>query len=102
MARLVAVRALSCADSSKPLALSPNPSAVRVGSSAAGLHLALTFHIAATVEVGGPIMLDEDVGGLRACYERDRVTVPEGPSLGIEPNEAVLKRYAGERAWITA
>ena len=71
-------------------------------ASAAGLHLALALHNAATVEMGGPIMLDEDVGGLRACYERDRVTVPDGPGLGVEPDEAVLKRFAGERAWITA
>jgi L-Ala-D/L-Glu epimerase len=71
-------------------------------ASAAGLHLALALHNAATVEMGGPIMLAEDVGGLRAWYEHDRVTVPDGPGLGVEPDEAVLKRYAGERDWITA
>jgi L-Ala-D/L-Glu epimerase len=71
-------------------------------ASAAGLHLALALHNAAIVEMGGPIMLAEDVSDLRAYYERDRVTVPEGPGLGVEPDEAVLKRYAGERAWITA
>ena len=70
-------------------------------ASAAGLHLALALHNAATVEMGGPIMLAEDVGGLRACYEHDRVTVPDGPGLGVEPEEAVLKRYAVERDWIT-
>jgi len=65
--------------------------------------LAEALHNAATVEMGGPIMLDEDVSGLRAYYDRDRVTVPEGRGLGIEPDEAVfLKRYAGERAWSTA
>jgi L-alanine-DL-glutamate epimerase-like enolase superfamily enzyme len=47
-------------------------------------------------------MLAEDVGGLRAHYERDRVTVPDGPGLGVEPDEAVLRRYAGERSRITA
>jgi L-alanine-DL-glutamate epimerase-like enolase superfamily enzyme len=52
--------------------------------------------------MGGPIMLAEDVSGLRANYERDRVTVPEGPGLGVEPDEAVLKSYAVERTWITA
>jgi L-alanine-DL-glutamate epimerase-like enolase superfamily enzyme len=71
-------------------------------ASAAGLHLALALHNAATVEMGGPIMLAEDVSGLRAYYERDRVTVPDGPGLAVEPDEAVLKRYAGERVWITA
>ncbi len=71
-------------------------------ASAAGLHLALALHNAATVEMGGPIMLAEDVSGLRAYYERDRVTVPDGPGLGVEPDEAVLQRYAGERDWIAA
>src|SRR3712207_7523295 len=70
--------------------------------SAAGLHLALALHNAATVEMGGPIMLAEDVGDLRAYYERDRVTVPDGPGLGVQPDEAILKRYAGERSRITA
>jgi L-alanine-DL-glutamate epimerase-like enolase superfamily enzyme len=70
-------------------------------ASAAGLHLALALHNAATVEMGGPIMLAEDVGGLRAYYERDRVTVPDGPGLGVQPDEAILKRYAGERSRIT-
>jgi L-alanine-DL-glutamate epimerase-like enolase superfamily enzyme len=71
-------------------------------ASAAGLHLALALHNAATVEMGGPIMLAEDVSGLRAYYERDRVTVPDGPGLAVEPDEAILMRYADERVWITA
>jgi L-Ala-D/L-Glu epimerase len=71
-------------------------------ASAAGLHLALALHNVATVEMGGPIMLAEDVGGLGAYYERDRVTVPDGPGLGVEPAEAVLERYAVELHRITA
>jgi L-alanine-DL-glutamate epimerase-like enolase superfamily enzyme len=71
-------------------------------ASAAGLHLALALHNAATVEMGGPIMLEEDVGRLRDNYERDRVTVPDGPGLGVEPDETVLRRYAGERHRVTA
>jgi L-alanine-DL-glutamate epimerase-like enolase superfamily enzyme len=71
-------------------------------ASAAGLHLALALHNAATVEMGGPIMLAEDVGGLRAYYEHDWVTIPDGPGLGVEPDEAILQRYAGQRDWITA
>jgi L-alanine-DL-glutamate epimerase-like enolase superfamily enzyme len=70
-------------------------------ASAAGLHLALALHNVATVEMGGPIMLAEDVGDLRAYYEHDRITVPAGPGLGVEPEEAVLRRYAGQRDWIT-
>ena len=71
-------------------------------ASAAGLHLALALHNAATVEMGGPIMLAEDIADLRGYYERDRVTVPDGPGLGIEPDEAALRRYAGERFRVTA
>ena len=71
-------------------------------ASAASLHLALALHSGATVEMGEPIMLAENVSSLRAYYERDRVTVPEGPGIGVEPDEAVLKRYAGQRDWITA
>jgi L-Ala-D/L-Glu epimerase / N-acetyl-D-glutamate racemase len=70
-------------------------------ASAAGLPLALVLHNAATAEMGGPFKLAEDVGGLRNHYEHARVTVPAGHGLGVEPEEAVLKRYAGEREWIT-
>ena len=71
-------------------------------ASAAGLHIALALHNAATVEMGGPIMLAEDVSGLRAHYERDSVTVPDGPGLAVEPDETIVRRYAGKRDWITA
>ena len=72
-------------------------------ASAAGLHLAQALHNAATVEMGGPIMLAEDVGGLRGYYMGDRVSVPDGPGgLGVEPDEAVLRRYAGERYRVTS
>ena len=37
-----------------------------------------------------------------AYFEHDRVTVRDGPDLGVEPDEVVLKRYAGERDWIAA
>jgi L-alanine-DL-glutamate epimerase-like enolase superfamily enzyme len=110
---LINIKLMKCGGLLAALALDAVAETAGVGSqvgtmvessvaSAAGLHLALALHNAATVEMGGPIMLDEDVGGLRACYERDRVTVPDGPGLGVEPDEAVLKRFAGERAWITA
>ena len=71
-------------------------------ASAAGLHLALASHNVHTVEMGGPIMLADDVGPLRGYYDRDRVTVPDGPGLGVEPDEAKVERYAVERVWITS
>src|SRR5205823_7566663 len=69
-------------------------------ASAAGLHLALALHNVQTVEMGGPLMLADDVGSLRRYYDRDRVTIPDGPGLGIEPDEATVARYAVERCWI--
>ena len=35
------------------------------------------------VEMGGPLMLAEDIGDARAWYGRDTVTVPDTPGLGI-------------------
>lgn len=71
-------------------------------ASAAGLHLALALDNVHTVEMGGPLMLAEDIGPLRNHYNRDRVTVPSGPGLGFEPDEAVIVRFAGQRTWIRA
>jgi L-alanine-DL-glutamate epimerase-like enolase superfamily enzyme len=62
-------------------------------ASAAGLHLALALHNVQTVEMGGPLMLAEDIGPLRAHYNRDRITLPDGPGLGIEPDEAAVERF---------
>ena len=50
--------------------------------------------------MGGPIMLAEDIGPMKRYYDRDSVTVPDGPGLGIEPDESVIARYAGERVWV--
>ena len=58
-------------------------------ASAAGLHLALALHNAATVEMGGPIMLAEDVSKLRAYYERDRVTAAHDVARKL-PGKAFL------------
>lgn len=69
-------------------------------ASSAGLHLAIALHNVQTVEMGGPIMLAEDIGSLKRQYDRDRVSVPDGPGLGIEPDESVIARYAGTRTWI--
>lgn len=69
-------------------------------ASAAGLHLALSLANVHTVEMGGPLMLAEDIGPLRDYYAGDQVRVPDGPGLGIEPDEAVIARYAGQRVWL--
>lgn len=51
--------------------------------SAAGLHLATASADVGFVEMGGPLMLAEDVGDLAGCYDGESVTVPDGPGLGI-------------------
>lgn len=69
-------------------------------ASAAGLHFAIAMENVRTVEMGGPLMLAEDIGVLSDYYAGEQVRVPEGPGLGIEPDERAIARYAGERVWI--
>ena len=68
-------------------------------ASAAGLHLATALANVQTVEMGGPLMTTADVGDLRACYDRDRITLPDTPGLGIAVDEAAVKRLSD--AWWT-
>jgi L-Ala-D/L-Glu epimerase len=70
-------------------------------ASAAGLHLALARHNVQSVEMGGPLMLATDLAPLREHYRRDRVTVPDGPGLGLAPDEAVVARHAVGRWEVT-
>ncbi len=68
-------------------------------ASAAGLHLAIALANVRTVEMGGPLMLREDVGDVRAWYNRDQITVPDAPGLGITVDEPAVRRFAA--AWWT-
>lgn len=68
-------------------------------ASAAGLHLATALANVRTVEMGGPLMLREDIGDVRAWYHRDTITVPDAPGLGITVDEAAVRRFA--TAWWT-
>ena len=70
-------------------------------ASAAGLHLALASHNVQSVEMGGPLMLAADLAPLRDHYRGERVTVPDGPGLGIAPDAAILARFAVDR-WALA
>lgn len=63
-------------------------------ASAAGLHLALALANVKTVEMGGPLMIAEDVGNLRGRYDRDTITLPDAPGLGIEIDESAVKRFS--------
>jgi L-alanine-DL-glutamate epimerase-like enolase superfamily enzyme len=69
-------------------------------ASAAGLHLAMALENVRTVEMGGPLMLSDDIGDLRAAYERNRITLPDRPGLGISVNEDKLSHYAEAHARI--
>jgi L-alanine-DL-glutamate epimerase-like enolase superfamily enzyme len=54
-------------------------------ASAAGLHLAMALPNVRTVEMGGPLMLAEDVGDLARCYHGERIELPDRPGLGVTP-----------------
>jgi L-alanine-DL-glutamate epimerase-like enolase superfamily enzyme len=68
-------------------------------ASAAGLHAAIALANVATVEMGGPLLLAEDIGDARDWYERDTVRVPAEPGLGISVDIERVKRFS--EAWST-
>jgi L-alanine-DL-glutamate epimerase-like enolase superfamily enzyme len=67
-------------------------------ASAAGLHLALALENAQTVEMGGPLMTSEEIGDAGSWYDRDTITVPDDPGLGITVDEAAVERFS-EGQW---
>ena len=66
-------------------------------ASAAGLHTALAMHNVRTVEMGGPLMLAEDIGDAQSWYQHDTVSVPGTPGLGIEIDADRVRQYS--EAW---
>lgn len=68
-------------------------------ASAAGLQAAIAMQNVRTVEMGGPLMLAEDIGDARGWYQGDRVTVPDAPGLGIEIDVERVRRFSD--AWWT-
>jgi L-alanine-DL-glutamate epimerase-like enolase superfamily enzyme len=66
-------------------------------ASAAGLHTATALANVRTVEMGGPLMLADDVGNVGSWYRHDTVTVPDGPGLGIEVDIESVRRLSD--AW---
>ena len=67
-------------------------------ASAAGLHFAASRGNVQTVEMGGPIMLAEDIGNTRSWYDARTISVPDGPGLGIEVDTGAVRRHAVQ--WI--
>ena len=68
-------------------------------ASAAGLHTALALANVQTVEMGGPMMLREDVGNAVDWYAPGRITVGDGPGLGITVDVTAVRRFS--EAWWT-
>jgi L-alanine-DL-glutamate epimerase-like enolase superfamily enzyme len=68
-------------------------------ASAAGLHAAIAMTNVRTVEMGGPLMMSEDIGDVRTWYERDHVRVPDAPGLGIAVDPDRVRQYS--EAWWT-
>lgn len=68
-------------------------------ASAAGLHTAIAMTNVRTVEMGGPLMLTEDLGNVGAWYQHDQVTVPDAPGLGIEVDLDRVRQFS--TAWWT-
>jgi L-alanine-DL-glutamate epimerase-like enolase superfamily enzyme len=52
-------------------------------ASAAGLHLAMALRNVGTVEMGGPLMIADDVGDLAERYRGERIELSDRPGLGI-------------------
>jgi L-alanine-DL-glutamate epimerase-like enolase superfamily enzyme len=63
-------------------------------ASAAGLHTAIAMANVKTVEMGGPLMLAEDIGDARAWYRHDLVSVPDAPGLGIGVDVERVRRFS--------
>jgi L-Ala-D/L-Glu epimerase len=63
-------------------------------ASAAGLHAAIAMTNVRTVEMGGPLMLAEDIGDVSAWYQRDVVTVPDSHGLGITVDVDRVRRFS--------
>jgi L-alanine-DL-glutamate epimerase-like enolase superfamily enzyme len=71
-------------------------------ASAAGLHFAMAHANVRTVEMGGPLMIAGDIGNLRRCYNRNRITLPDGPGLGVEIDVQQIEARAERRIYISA
>jgi L-Ala-D/L-Glu epimerase len=70
-------------------------------ASAAGLHFAMAHANIQTVEMGGPLMIAGDIGDLRSCYNRNRITLPNAPGLGIELDIEAIEFRAGRHTTVT-
>lgn len=68
-------------------------------ASAAGLHTAISLGNVSTVEMGGPLMLTEDIGDAASWYAGDQVTVPDAPGLGISVDIDRVRQFTTDH-WV--
>ena len=66
-------------------------------ASAAGLHFAMSQANIRTCEMGGPLMIAGDIGNLRTCYDRNHITLPDRPGLGIDLDIDQIEHRATRR-----
>jgi L-alanine-DL-glutamate epimerase-like enolase superfamily enzyme len=71
-------------------------------ASAAGLHFAMAQANIRTCEMGGPLMIAGDIGNLRSCYDRNHITLPDRPGLGIDLDIEQIEHRATRQIQITA
>jgi L-alanine-DL-glutamate epimerase-like enolase superfamily enzyme len=71
-------------------------------ASAAGLHFAMAQANIRTCEMGGPLMIAVDIGNLRSCYDRNHITLPDRPGLGIDLDIEQIEHRATRQIQITA
>ena len=69
-------------------------------ASAAGLHFAMAHANVRTCEMGGPLMIAGDIGDLRSSYDQNRITLPDGPGLGVELDVEAIEARAERRIQI--
>ena len=70
-------------------------------ASAAGLHFAMAHANIKTVEMGGPLMIADDIGNLRQCYDRNKITLPDAPGLGVSFDEEAIQAKAERRITVS-
>lgn len=70
-------------------------------ASAAGLHFAMANANIRTVEMGGPLMITDDIGNLRSCYDKNRITLTDKPGLGVELDVEQIESRAERRILVT-
>jgi L-alanine-DL-glutamate epimerase-like enolase superfamily enzyme len=71
-------------------------------ASAAGLHFAMAHANIRTVEMGGPLMIAGDIGNLRTCYDRNHITLPDAPGLGVDLDVEQIESRAEHRIIVTS